>query len=164
MNKLFIYLKTTPDIKKLNFSRNCLVTCFYRFVTLPNGILQVLDVTADDGGLYRCVASNSAHKLYSQDALLTVTSGTNSHTHTHTHIPIASTKPLLSSSSPVSGSVMRSGLIFKRVLVRATLISFTHQPDLLLEKRECKRSNRCFQTTQRERVRPYTRLAASLPL
>ncbi|XP_053085392.1 immunoglobulin superfamily DCC subclass member 4 isoform X5 [Pangasianodon hypophthalmus] len=46
-----------------------------RFVTLPNGILQILDVTADDGGLYRCVASNSAHKLYSQDASLTVTSG-----------------------------------------------------------------------------------------
>ncbi|XP_053348207.1 immunoglobulin superfamily DCC subclass member 4 isoform X2 [Clarias gariepinus] len=46
-----------------------------RFVTLPNGILQILDVTADDGGLYRCVASNSAHKLYSQNASLTVTSG-----------------------------------------------------------------------------------------
>ncbi|KAF4090904.1 hypothetical protein AMELA_G00030990 [Ameiurus melas] len=46
-----------------------------RFVTLPNGILQILDVTANDGGLYRCVASNSAHKLYSQDASLTVTSG-----------------------------------------------------------------------------------------
>ncbi|KAI5626151.1 immunoglobulin superfamily DCC subclass member 4, partial [Silurus asotus] len=45
-----------------------------RFVTLPNGILQILDVTADDEGLYRCIASNSAHKLYSQDASLTVTS------------------------------------------------------------------------------------------
>ncbi|XP_060715450.1 immunoglobulin superfamily DCC subclass member 4 isoform X3 [Tachysurus vachellii] len=46
-----------------------------RFVTLPNGILQVLDVTVDDRGLYRCVASNSADMLYSQDASLTVTSG-----------------------------------------------------------------------------------------
>ncbi|KAK3528289.1 hypothetical protein QTP86_030040 [Hemibagrus guttatus] len=46
-----------------------------RFVTLPNGILQILDVTADDGGLYRCVASNLAHTLYSQEASLTVTSG-----------------------------------------------------------------------------------------
>ncbi|XP_058237476.1 immunoglobulin superfamily DCC subclass member 4 isoform X4 [Hemibagrus wyckioides] len=46
-----------------------------RFVTLPNGILQILDVTANDGGLYRCVASNSAHTLYSQEASLTVTSG-----------------------------------------------------------------------------------------
>ncbi|GAA6067991.1 immunoglobulin superfamily DCC subclass member 4 isoform X1, partial [Tachysurus ichikawai] len=44
------------------------------FVTLPNGILQVLDVTVDDRGLYRCVASNSADMLYSQDASLTVTS------------------------------------------------------------------------------------------
>ncbi|XP_015460197.3 immunoglobulin superfamily DCC subclass member 4 [Astyanax mexicanus] len=47
-----------------------------RYVTLPNGVLQVLGVSKDDEGLYRCVASNSARKRYSQEASLTVTPGT----------------------------------------------------------------------------------------
>ncbi|XP_035377002.1 immunoglobulin superfamily DCC subclass member 4 [Electrophorus electricus] len=46
-----------------------------RYVTLPNGVLQILGVIKDDEGLYRCVASNSARKRYSQNASLTVTSG-----------------------------------------------------------------------------------------
>ncbi|XP_062845876.1 immunoglobulin superfamily DCC subclass member 4 isoform X2 [Trichomycterus rosablanca] len=46
-----------------------------RYVTLPNGILHILEVTEEDQGSYRCVASNSAHKRYSHDASLTVTSG-----------------------------------------------------------------------------------------
>ncbi|XP_036440015.1 immunoglobulin superfamily DCC subclass member 4 isoform X2 [Colossoma macropomum] len=47
-----------------------------RYVTLPNGVLQILGVSKDDEGLYRCLASNSARKRYSQDASLTVTPGT----------------------------------------------------------------------------------------
>ncbi|XP_076855446.1 immunoglobulin superfamily DCC subclass member 4 isoform X2 [Brachyhypopomus gauderio] len=46
-----------------------------RYVTLPNGVLQILGAIKDDEGLYRCVASNSARKRYSQNASLTVTSG-----------------------------------------------------------------------------------------
>ncbi|XP_030622789.1 immunoglobulin superfamily DCC subclass member 4 [Chanos chanos] len=46
-----------------------------RYISLPNGVLQILGVTKDDGGSYRCVASNSARKRFSQDALLTVSPG-----------------------------------------------------------------------------------------
>ncbi|KAL1007177.1 hypothetical protein UPYG_G00083050 [Umbra pygmaea] len=46
-----------------------------RFISLPNGVLQILGVLKEDGGAYRCVASNSARKRFSQDAILTVTTG-----------------------------------------------------------------------------------------
>ncbi|XP_066510450.1 immunoglobulin superfamily DCC subclass member 4-like [Hoplias malabaricus] len=44
-----------------------------RYATLPNGVLQILGVSKDDEGLYRCMASNSARKRYSKDASLIVT-------------------------------------------------------------------------------------------
>uniref|UniRef100_A0A8D1VUM8 Immunoglobulin superfamily DCC subclass member 4 n=1 Tax=Sus scrofa TaxID=9823 RepID=A0A8D1VUM8_PIG len=43
-----------------------------RLITLPNGVLQILDVQEDDAGSYRCVATNSAHQHISQEALLRV--------------------------------------------------------------------------------------------
>ncbi|XP_034434869.1 immunoglobulin superfamily DCC subclass member 4 isoform X1 [Hippoglossus hippoglossus] len=46
-----------------------------RFISLPNGVLQILEVTKEDEGAYRCVASNSARKDISHEALLTVTTG-----------------------------------------------------------------------------------------
>uniref|UniRef100_A0A671Q3P2 Immunoglobulin superfamily DCC subclass member 4-like n=1 Tax=Sinocyclocheilus anshuiensis TaxID=1608454 RepID=A0A671Q3P2_9TELE len=46
-----------------------------RYISLPNGVLQILRVTKEDEGLYRCVAFNSARKRFSQDASLTVSSG-----------------------------------------------------------------------------------------
>ncbi|XP_038847689.1 immunoglobulin superfamily DCC subclass member 4 isoform X2 [Salvelinus namaycush] len=46
-----------------------------RFISLPNGVLQILGAVKEDGGAYRCVASNSARKRFSQDAILTVTTG-----------------------------------------------------------------------------------------
>ncbi|XP_030578221.1 immunoglobulin superfamily DCC subclass member 4 [Archocentrus centrarchus] len=46
-----------------------------RFISLPNGVLQILEVTKHDEGVYRCVASNSAGKDISHEARLSVTSG-----------------------------------------------------------------------------------------
>ncbi|XP_066557349.1 immunoglobulin superfamily DCC subclass member 4 isoform X2 [Amia ocellicauda] len=46
-----------------------------RFIPLPSGVLQVTRVQEEDEGTYRCVASNSARKRYSQDAQLSVTPG-----------------------------------------------------------------------------------------
>uniref|UniRef100_A0A3B3U922 Immunoglobulin superfamily DCC subclass member 4 n=1 Tax=Poecilia latipinna TaxID=48699 RepID=A0A3B3U922_9TELE len=46
-----------------------------RFISLPNGVLQILKVTKEDEGLYRCVASNSARKNVSSEARLIVTTG-----------------------------------------------------------------------------------------
>uniref|UniRef100_A0A674IS01 Immunoglobulin superfamily DCC subclass member 4 n=1 Tax=Terrapene triunguis TaxID=2587831 RepID=A0A674IS01_9SAUR len=43
-----------------------------RFITLPNGILQIIDVRESDAGGYRCVATNAARKRYSDDAILSV--------------------------------------------------------------------------------------------
>uniref|UniRef100_A0A3Q4MMN6 Immunoglobulin superfamily, DCC subclass, member 4 n=1 Tax=Neolamprologus brichardi TaxID=32507 RepID=A0A3Q4MMN6_NEOBR len=43
------------------------------FISLPNGVLQILEVTKDDEGVYRCVASNSAGKDISHEARLSVT-------------------------------------------------------------------------------------------
>ncbi|XP_016093048.1 immunoglobulin superfamily DCC subclass member 4-like [Sinocyclocheilus grahami] len=43
-----------------------------RYISLPNGVLQILGVTKEDKGLYRCVAFNSARKRFSQEASLTV--------------------------------------------------------------------------------------------
>ncbi|AWP01859.1 putative immunoglobulin superfamily DCC subclass member 4-like [Scophthalmus maximus] len=46
-----------------------------RFISLPNGVLQILEVTKEDEGAYRCVASNSARKDISHEARLTVPAG-----------------------------------------------------------------------------------------
>ncbi|XP_059205752.1 immunoglobulin superfamily DCC subclass member 4 isoform X2 [Centropristis striata] len=46
-----------------------------RFISLLNGVLQILEVTKEDEGAYRCVASNSARKDISHEARLTVTTG-----------------------------------------------------------------------------------------
>ncbi|XP_054983717.1 immunoglobulin superfamily DCC subclass member 4 isoform X1 [Sorex araneus] len=46
-----------------------------RFITLPNGVLQILDVQEQDAGAYRCVATNSAGQHFSQEASLEVTRG-----------------------------------------------------------------------------------------
>ncbi|XP_077084778.1 immunoglobulin superfamily DCC subclass member 4 [Siphateles boraxobius] len=46
-----------------------------RYISLPNGVLQILGVSKEDEGLYRCMAFNSARKRFSQDASLTVSPG-----------------------------------------------------------------------------------------
>ncbi|XP_073160444.1 immunoglobulin superfamily DCC subclass member 4 isoform X5 [Lepidochelys kempii] len=46
-----------------------------RFITLPNGILQIVDVQESDAGAYHCVATNAARKRYSNDAILSVLKG-----------------------------------------------------------------------------------------
>lgn len=46
-----------------------------RFISLPNGVLQILEVTKEDEGVYRCVVSNSAGKDISHEARLNVTTG-----------------------------------------------------------------------------------------
>ncbi|XP_017279135.1 immunoglobulin superfamily DCC subclass member 4 [Kryptolebias marmoratus] len=43
-----------------------------RFISLPNGVLQILEVTKEDEGVYCCVASNSARKDISDEARLSV--------------------------------------------------------------------------------------------
>lgn len=45
---------------------------FSRLITLPNGVLQILDVQDSDTGSYRCVATNSARQRFSHEALLSV--------------------------------------------------------------------------------------------
>ncbi|KAI4892110.1 hypothetical protein NFI96_022940, partial [Prochilodus magdalenae] len=67
--------KSESREKVLHLCEICPLTLPNRYVTLPNGVLQILGVSKDDEGLYRCVASNSARKRYSQDASLTVTPG-----------------------------------------------------------------------------------------
>ncbi|XP_062381427.1 immunoglobulin superfamily DCC subclass member 4 [Sardina pilchardus] len=44
-----------------------------RFISLPSGVLQILSVTNEDVGSYRCIASNTMRKRYSQESTLTVT-------------------------------------------------------------------------------------------
>ncbi|XP_029283903.1 immunoglobulin superfamily DCC subclass member 4 isoform X2 [Cottoperca gobio] len=46
-----------------------------RLISLLNGVLQILEVTKEDEGAYRCVVSNSARKDISHEARLTVTTG-----------------------------------------------------------------------------------------
>ncbi|XP_028258139.1 immunoglobulin superfamily DCC subclass member 4 [Parambassis ranga] len=46
-----------------------------RFISLPNGVLQILEVTKEDEGVYHCVVSNSARKDISHGARLTVNTG-----------------------------------------------------------------------------------------
>ncbi|XP_075392111.1 immunoglobulin superfamily DCC subclass member 4 isoform X2 [Tenrec ecaudatus] len=43
-----------------------------RLITLPNGVLQILDVQESDTGAYRCVATNSARRRLSREAVLRV--------------------------------------------------------------------------------------------
>ncbi|XP_015282622.1 PREDICTED: immunoglobulin superfamily DCC subclass member 4 [Gekko japonicus] len=47
-----------------------------RFIILPNGILQIIDVQESDTGAYRCVASNWAGRRHSLDAVLSIVKGT----------------------------------------------------------------------------------------
>ncbi|XP_072134260.1 immunoglobulin superfamily DCC subclass member 4 [Mobula birostris] len=46
-----------------------------RYIVLPNGILQIVEVQASDAGEFRCVATNVVQTRYSQDANLTVLQG-----------------------------------------------------------------------------------------
>ncbi|XP_060611593.2 immunoglobulin superfamily DCC subclass member 4 [Anolis sagrei] len=46
-----------------------------RFIMLPNGVLQIIDVQESDAGVYRCVATNRAGKRYSSDAVLNLLEG-----------------------------------------------------------------------------------------
>ncbi|KAJ7408506.1 immunoglobulin superfamily DCC subclass member 4-like protein [Pitangus sulphuratus] len=46
-----------------------------RFITLPNGVLQIVDVQESDAGVYHCVATNAARKRYSNEATLSVVKG-----------------------------------------------------------------------------------------
>ncbi|KAK4820538.1 hypothetical protein QYF61_000209 [Mycteria americana] len=48
---------------------------FTLFITLPNGVLQIVDVRESDAGAYHCVATNAARKRYSNDAVLSVLKG-----------------------------------------------------------------------------------------
>ncbi|KAM5293073.1 immunoglobulin superfamily DCC subclass member 4 isoform 2-T2 [Ctenodactylus gundi] len=43
-----------------------------RLITLPNGVLQILDVQESDAGSYRCVATNSAGQRFSRGVPLSV--------------------------------------------------------------------------------------------
>lgn len=54
---------------------SCLCSVCSRFISLPNGVLQILGVTKKDEGAYRCVVSNSARKDVSLEAKLTVSTG-----------------------------------------------------------------------------------------
>lgn len=64
---------------QLTFAVACLISCLCsvcsRFISLPNGVLQILGVTKKDEGAYRCVVSNSARKDVSLEAELTVSAG-----------------------------------------------------------------------------------------
>ncbi|KAL4660670.1 immunoglobulin superfamily DCC subclass member 4-like [Arapaima gigas] len=46
-----------------------------RYIALPNGVLQIQEVQEEDRGAYCCMASNGVHKVFSQEATLTVTPG-----------------------------------------------------------------------------------------
>ncbi|XP_055010673.1 immunoglobulin superfamily DCC subclass member 4 [Boleophthalmus pectinirostris] len=46
-----------------------------RFISLPNGVLQIVEVSLEDEGSYRCIVSNSARRDISQEAKLTVSTG-----------------------------------------------------------------------------------------
>lgn len=48
---------------------------FFRYIVLPNGILQIVDVQVSDAGVFRCEATNAAQTRYSQDVSLTVLQG-----------------------------------------------------------------------------------------
>lgn len=45
---------------------------FPRLITLPNGVLQILDIQESDAGSYRCVATSSVRQRFSHEAVLSV--------------------------------------------------------------------------------------------
>ena len=47
----------------------------FRLISLPNGVLQILEVSEEDEGFYRCIVSNPARAEASQEAKLTVSTG-----------------------------------------------------------------------------------------
>ncbi|XP_061451564.1 immunoglobulin superfamily DCC subclass member 4 isoform X2 [Rhineura floridana] len=47
----------------------------HRFIVLPNGVLQIIDVKESDAGVYHCVATNRAGKQYSSAAVLNISKG-----------------------------------------------------------------------------------------
>ncbi|CAL1604246.1 unnamed protein product [Knipowitschia caucasica] len=47
----------------------------HRFISLPNGVLQIVEVSEEDEATYRCVVSNSAGRDTSHEARLTVSTG-----------------------------------------------------------------------------------------
>lgn len=64
-----------PDgARRLEASR-CLFNVV-RITALPNGVLQIHNVRPEDSGRYRCVATNAASRLKSEEAALTVKRGT----------------------------------------------------------------------------------------
>uniref|UniRef100_A0ACB8E541 Uncharacterized protein n=1 Tax=Sphaerodactylus townsendi TaxID=933632 RepID=A0ACB8E541_9SAUR len=46
-----------------------------RFIVLPNGVLQIVDVQESDAGAYHCVASNWAGRRHSANAILSIVKG-----------------------------------------------------------------------------------------
>ncbi|XP_033022600.1 immunoglobulin superfamily DCC subclass member 4 [Lacerta agilis] len=46
-----------------------------RFIELPNGVLQIIDVQESDAGMYHCVATNWAGQRYSSGAVLSISKG-----------------------------------------------------------------------------------------
>ncbi|XP_077174421.1 immunoglobulin superfamily DCC subclass member 4 isoform X2 [Paroedura picta] len=46
-----------------------------RFIVLPNGVLQIVDVEESHAGTYRCVASNWAGRRHSSEAVLSIAKG-----------------------------------------------------------------------------------------
>ncbi|XP_042330425.1 immunoglobulin superfamily DCC subclass member 4 isoform X1 [Sceloporus undulatus] len=46
-----------------------------RFIVLPNGVLQIIDVRESDAGVYRCLATNKAGKRYSSGGVLSLLEG-----------------------------------------------------------------------------------------
>lgn len=64
------FVKDSFALRSFHFS-----TVRNRFISLPTGVLQILEVAKEDEGSYRCVASNSARKDISHEARLTVAPG-----------------------------------------------------------------------------------------
>ncbi|XP_007244471.4 protogenin B isoform X2 [Astyanax mexicanus] len=61
-----------PAIITWEFNQRALPLETERITVLPNGVLQIHEVRAEDAGVYRCVATNIANRLRSGEAMLTV--------------------------------------------------------------------------------------------